>query len=126
MSKTDELQYAKDVLWVWKHVGESKEDLAELDDLTASRLVLHDWIGTPEGREALLKTILPKAQDALIKAKASKDPDSIVEKETKSIASLKEFIMDVVSESLTKSLVQQEKREAVRKQSHFSGTRGPM
>ncbi len=100
MSNTNELQYSKDVLWVWEHVGTSLQDLRELDDVTPSRIVLYDWISTTEGRDALFKTILPKAQDALIKARASKDPDSIVDKETKSIASLKEFIKDVVSDAL--------------------------
>ena len=112
MSKTDELQYAKDVLWVYSNLGSTEEKLWKQEGTTANKMILFNWIGTPEGRDALLKTILPKAQDALVKARANRDPDSIVEKETKSIAQLREFVKDVVSDALTEAAKKENLKEA--------------
>lgn len=101
MSKTDDLQYAKDCLWVYGNLGAPPDRLQDLKDVTASRIMLFNWVRTDEGKETFFKMLLPKAQDALIKAKASKDPDSIREKEVKSIGALKEFIRGAVSEALS-------------------------
>lgn len=114
MSNTDELLYARDVLWVYENLGTPVDNLRGRQGVTSSRLILFEWIGTPEGRETFLKTLLPKAQDALVKAKANRDPDSIVEKETKSIAQLREFVKTVVSEALSDAL---EDRDRIRRQS---------
>ena len=100
MSKTDDLVYARDIIWVYENLGKPVDDLRGQEGVTSSRLVLFQWVGTDEGREAFLKILLPKSQDALVKARAAKDPDAIIEKEVKSIASLKEFIQGAVSEAL--------------------------
>lgn len=113
MSKTEELRYAHDLVWCYKNMGTPIDDLRGKEGVTQSRLILFDWTATPEGRETFLKTLLPKAQDSITKSRAAKDPDSIIEKEVKSIADLKEFVKTVVAEALTETL---EARDTLRRQ----------
>lgn len=104
MSKTEELRYAHDLVWCYKNLGTPVEDLRGKEGVTQSRLILFEWVGTSEGRETFLKTLLPKAQDSITKSRANRDPDSVIEKEAKSIASLRQFVKEVVAEALDADL----------------------
>lgn len=92
----DILSYARDVMYVYKHMTKMS---SELPDPTPSQMGLFEWVQNPEYREKFYQTVLPKAQDVLVKAKKTEDPESGVAEERQQIGILKSLLAEAIAES---------------------------
>lgn len=92
----DILSYARDVMYVYKHMTKGSH---ELPDPTPAQKGLFDWVQNPEYKEKFYQTMLPKAQETLLKAKKTEDPETAIVEERRAIAGLKLLLAEAIEES---------------------------
>jgi len=92
----DVLEYARDVMYVYKHMTKMSSDLP---DPSPSQLGLFEWVQNPEFKEKFYGQILPKAQDTLAKAKKTADPEATILEERRAVKDLRLILADAIEES---------------------------
>jgi hypothetical protein len=92
----DLLSFARDVMYVYKHMTKMSCDLP---NPTPAQMGLFEWVQNPEYKEKFYQGMLPKAQEALIKAKKTEDPESAIYEERQQIAILKVQLSEALEEA---------------------------
>ncbi len=92
----DIISYARDVMYVYKHISAMSSDLP---NPTSAQKGLWEWATNPENKEKFFSTILPKAQDTIIKQKKTEDPDAQIVDERRAIKDLKVLLAEAVEDS---------------------------
>lgn len=92
----DLLSFARDVMYVYKHMTKMSSDLP---NPTPAQMGLFEWVQNPEYKEKFYQGMLPKAQEALIKAKKTEDPESAIYEERQQIAILKVQLSEALEEA---------------------------
>lgn len=87
----DMLTYAKDVMYAYKNLDNTEMWQA---NATPSQKSLLDFLGNPQHRMVFFKEMLPKAQEAIIKARNGRDPDEIGIQERRGIADLRSLLKE--------------------------------
>lgn len=92
----DILSYARDVMYVYKHMTKMSSDLP---NPTPAQMGLFEWVQNPEYREKFYQTMLPKAQETLFKAKKTEDPETAILEERRNIGGLKVLLAEAIEDS---------------------------
>lgn len=92
----DILTYAKDVMYAYKNLDNTEMWQA---NATPSQKSLLDWLGNQQNRSTFFKDMLPKAQEAIIKARNGRDPDEIGAQERRGIADLRNLLREHLAEA---------------------------